>query len=609
MHGRPNALAEPTKNDSFPFRERPAHFSLTLLFMARAATDPKRRARRNPPTASGRGRTSSSTGSSEREKELPLEEDKLIGRVLAGKFRLDSLLGEGAMGRIYLARQLLLDKDVAIKVLHQHLGGEDRVARRFHREAKAASRLSHKNSVQILDFGNTDDGVLYIAMEYLDGEDLQIVLDHDHPFSCRRIGNILGQTLRAIDEAHHAGIIHRDLKPENILVQSDRHGHDIVKVCDFGIAKILEVEGQSITVDGFVCGTPQYMAPEQARGDDVDARLDIYAAGIVLYQMLTGVPPFTGETALGIITKHLTDDPMPPRKKRPDLGIPASLEAIALKAMSKNRIDRYASAGLMADALEEAIVALGSEANVRLGEGVFAERAKQTVEIERGGTLEVPRSAASIPATPAVTPSKTSWAWLAGVGLVAIAAVATWRLWPASPPQPVVPELVALNPTPVETPIVVAPVVVAPVVVAPTIEPVVMAPVTAPEQPTPLVGTEPRIRHPRTSTIEPVSTPLVEPVAPTHPVAAQTPPPAPSGPFEEGRRAFLAQDFAAAIRAFERASIESPSNPETQKQLARSLMRAGQVQRALTAYRRYLELAPNAADRAVIGTIIEQNSH
>ena len=603
MHGRLNAHAEPMKNDSFPFRERPAQFSLTLPPMARAATDPKRRARRNPPTASGRGRTSSSTGSGEREKELPLEEDKLIGRVLAGKFRLDSLLGEGAMGRIYLARQLLLDKDVAIKVLHQHLGGEDRVARRFHREAKAASRLSHTNSVQILDFGNTDDGVLYIAMEYLDGEDLQIVLDHDHPFSCRRIGNILGQTLRAIDEAHHAGIIHRDLKPENILVQSDRHGHDIVKVCDFGIAKILEGEGQSITVDGFVCGTPQYMAPEQARGEDVDARLDIYAAGIVLYQMLTGVPPFTGETALGIITKHLTDDPMPPRKKRPDLGIPASLEAIALKAMSKNRSDRYASAGLMADALEEAIVALGADANVRLGEGVFAERAKQTVEIERGGTLEVPRSAPSIPATPAVTSSKTSWTWLAGFGLVALAAGVTWRFWPEPPPPPVVPELVELHPTPVETPIVVAP-----VVIAPTVEPMVIEPVITPES-TPLVGPEPRIRHPRTGVIEPVATPIAEPAVPTHPVAVQTPTAALTGPFEEGRRAFLAQDFAAAIRAFEQASSESPSNPETQKQLARSLMRAGQVQRALTAYRRYLELAPNAADRAVIETIIEQNSH
>jgi len=562
--------------------------------MARAATDPKRRARRNPPTASGRGRTSSSTGSGEREKELPLEEDKLIGRVLDGKFRLDSLLGEGAMGRIYLARQLLLDKDVAIKVLHQHLGGEDRVARRFHREAKAASRLSHANSVQILDFGSTDDGVLYIAMEYLDGEDLQIVLDHDHPFSCRRIGNILGQTLRAIDEAHHAGIIHRDLKPENILVQSDRHGHDVVKVCDFGIAKILEGEGQSITVDGFVCGTPQYMAPEQARGEDVDARLDIYAAGVVLYQLLTGVPPFTGETALGIITKHLTDDPVPPRKKRPDLGIPASLEAIALKAMSKNRNDRYASAGLMADALEEAIVALGAEANIRLGEGVFAERAKQTVEIERSGTLEVPRSARSIPAARA--PSQPAWKWLAGLGLVAVAVSAAWTFWRASTqPEPWL--------QPFETPVVIAPV--DPVAIEPVaVEPVAVEPVAEPL-------TVPRVRRPREGLgvhLRPAETPSNH-VEPLRPAAMIPTPVAPSGPFEEGRRAFLAQDFAAAIRAFEQASSESPGNPEAQKQLARSLMRAGQVQRALTAYRRYLELAPNAADRTVIESIIEQNSH
>ena len=202
-----------------------------------------------------------------------------------------------------------------------------------------------------------------------------------------------------------------------------------------------------------------------------------------------------------------------------------------------------------------------------------------------------------------MTPSKISWAWLAGAGLVAIAALATWRHWPAAPVPPVVPELVELHPTPVE-----APIVVVPVVVAPAVGPVVIEPVIAAEE-TPLVGTEPRIRHPRTDLIEPEPTPIVEPGAPTHPVAVQTPIPAPSGPFEEGRRAFLAQDFAAAIRAFEQASSESPSNPETQKQLARSLMRAGQVQRALTAYRRYLELAPNAADRPVIETIIEQNSH
>lgn len=594
------------KNDSFPFQGSPARFSLTLPPMARAATDPKRRARRNPSTPSGRGRASLSS-SGEREKELPPEEDKLIGRVLAGKFRLDSLLGEGAMGRIYRARQLLLDKDVAIKVLHQHLGGEDRVARRFHREAKAASRLSHTNSVQILDFGNTEDGVLYIAMEYLDGEDLQIVLDHDHPFSCRRIGNILGQTLRAIDEAHHAGIIHRDLKPENILVQSDRHGNDIVKVCDFGIAKILEGEGQSITVDGFVCGTPQYMAPEQARGEDVDARLDIYAAGIVLYQMLTGVPPFTGETALGIITKHLTDDPVPPRKKRPDLGIPASLEAIALKAMSKNRSDRYASAGLMADALEEAIVALGADANVRLGEGVFAERAKQTVEIERSGTLEVPRSAPSIPATQAVTSSNASMKWLLGAVLVGLALAATWMLWPTrSLREPDMRSRLAEEPAPVR----VAPPVAVEAAADPIEEPVApsVSPTVEPE-PTSMVelpvSVEPRPR-PRLPT-EPAVTPEAEP-APVVSMAVATPA-LPSGPFEEGRRAFLAQDFAAAIRAFEQASSESPGNAETQKQLARSLMRAGQVQRALTAYRRYLELAPNAADRAVIETIIEQNSH
>ncbi len=294
--------------------------------------------------------------------------DPLIGTVIADNFEILELLDEGAMGRVYRARQQSLDKAVAIKVLHGHLANDSKVAKRFHREARAASRLSHPNSLQIIDFGEAADGQLYIAMELLDGDDLLAIIEEDSPLTPRRIGDLLGQMLLALDEAHHAGIIHRDLKPENVVVLEGRGGVEHVKVCDFGIAKITEAEGGSaITVSGFVCGTPEYMAPEQARGDTIDGRVDIYSVGCMLYQMLTGVVPFDAESALGIITKHLTEQPVPPSERKPGLHIPGSLERICLRAMSKDPNERYPDAMSMRLAIEKAVDDLGALADLPLG--------------------------------------------------------------------------------------------------------------------------------------------------------------------------------------------------------------------------------------------------
>jgi serine/threonine-protein kinase len=638
--------------------ETPAHFSLTLAASmtapSRSATDPKqRRARKSPPSHSdgrsaldgrGAGARTSPTHSGERPRELPASDpDRLLGRTLAGKYRLDSLLGEGAMGRIYQAHHQLLDKDVAIKVLHQHLGGEDRVAKRFHREARAASRLSHPNSVQILDFGSTDDGVLYIVMELLDGEDLQVILDHDFPLTPRRIASILGQALRALDEAHHVGIIHRDLKPENIVVLADRSGRDLVKVCDFGIAKIMEGEGQSITVDGFVCGTPQYMAPEQARGEDVDRRLDIYAAGVVLYQMLTGSPPFSGDTALGIITKHLTDEALPPRKRRPELGIPESLERIAKKAMSKSRNDRFATAKEMADALQTAIDELGPLADERLGEGRLAEQASEEADLARGRTEEAvaksdpsivpgtePRAATS--SSVALPVQRVPWGLVAtGVAVVALAAAAWSLVRPG--PTPTTEAITAPAVHATATPPVTSEPVVAPPATSepPTTDPVIVPPATtepAPELTTPTTETETgTTRRPLTSASGRIipfglhaggSSASVSPQPPVTSATSTTPATTTSAQteptlsparraFEAGRSAFLAQDFRGAIRSFEEAARLSPTDADVQKQLGRAYMRAGDITRGVAAYQRYLELAPSAPDRAVIESIIAQH--
>lgn len=300
---------------------------------------------------------------------------ELIGRLIAGKYKIEKFLGGGAMGAVYRARFAALEKNVAVKVMHRAVAVDPNFVGRFHREAKAASRLDHPNSMRVIDFGEEPDGLLYIAMEYVEGRDLYRVIHDDWPISNADIADILMQALAAIAVAHEMGVIHRDLKPENLMILRAKNDEEkdayLVKVCDFGIAKITEKDedpaaaappgtgggpvagGQKLTTQGLVVGTPEYMSPEQARGEKLDPRSDIYSIGVILYQLLTGRTPFAGDTALAVVLKHITEQPPAPSVHY--AGVHKGLEAITLKALSKDRNDRFQTARAMRNAIRETL--------------------------------------------------------------------------------------------------------------------------------------------------------------------------------------------------------------------------------------------------------------
>lgn len=283
------------------------------------------------------------------------QDDPVIGKTLNGGFQILELIGVGGMGRVYRAEQKVLGRTVAVKVIHPHLSGDESASARFITEARAISRLNHPNSVSIIDFGKKD-GQLYIVMEFLRGRDLARVAYEDGPLAFPRIIDVLVQVLAALAEAHHLGIIHRDLKPENIVLQPLRTGGDFVKVVDFGLAKIKEANaGPGITMPGIVCGTPDYMAPEQGRGDPLDGRIDLYACGVILYQLLTGRLPYEAESPTRVVLMHMTM-PLPnPAQLAPERNIPPALIEVTRKALEKEASNRYQTAAEFADGLRRAL--------------------------------------------------------------------------------------------------------------------------------------------------------------------------------------------------------------------------------------------------------------
>lgn len=310
--------------------------------------------------------------------------DKFIGTTLPAGYHILELIGVGGMGRVYRAEQSVLGRTVAVKIIHPHLLADDNSAVRFLTEARAASQLNHPNSVSVFDFGRTNDGQPYLVMELLKGKDLGLVAHEEGELRLPRVVDVLRQVLAALGEAHDLGIVHRDLKPENIVLQPQRRGGDLVKVLDFGLAKLRADQPTNVTSPGIVCGTPDYMAPEQGRGDKVDGRADLYSVGVILFQLLTGRLPFEGDSPTQVVMMHLTVPAPDPRQTAPRRNIPASLAEVVKRALTKKPGQRYADAHEFSDALSQALhdledaperasTAIGAAPSLILGESIECE--------------------------------------------------------------------------------------------------------------------------------------------------------------------------------------------------------------------------------------------
>jgi serine/threonine-protein kinase len=279
-----------------------------------------------------------------------LETDPLIGSIVADRYRIERLLGSGGMGAVYRAEHVHMRKTVALKVLHKELAGVDEIVARFEREAIAAGRVEHPNVAPATDFGKLDDGSFYLVLEYVDGKSLRELIE-DGPLACERAVAIAKQVVSALIAAHAAGIVHRDLKPDNVMLVELPDGSERVKVLDFGIARVTLSDANSdakhLTKVGAVMGTVAYMSPEQALGEDVDERTDLYALGVIVHEMIAGHVPFDADSAAQILAKQITEAP-PPLPS----GAPRALAELVTELLKKTRLERPPSARAVLERLE-----------------------------------------------------------------------------------------------------------------------------------------------------------------------------------------------------------------------------------------------------------------
>ncbi len=361
----------------------------------------------------------------------------LVGQVVADRYHIIKKLGEGGMGAVYLGEHVKMGRKSAIKVMAAAMAQDPDAISRFNREAANASRISHPNVCQIYDFGETPDGLIYLAMEFIEGQALTSLIEKEGALPVSRAAGILKQAADALQAAHDLTIVHRDIKPDNIMVLQGRDGSDIVKVVDFGIARAVggDETGQKVTKTGLVVGTPEYMSPEQLSGDKLDGRSDIYSLGLVFYRMLTGVLPFQADSAQETMIKRLTDEPMPLVDARPDIVFPEELQTVLDRALARMPGERYANAAEFGRDAAKAVAGLEApETRVDVGRASTAATqlmstgdVEQATRAQAAAGKKAPAKKAAAAAVEVAPPPRRSALLpiLGGVGAVgALAAVA-----------------------------------------------------------------------------------------------------------------------------------------------------------------------------------------
>jgi len=364
----------------------------------------------------------------------------LLGQIIADRYHILKKLGEGGMGTVYLAEHVKMGRKSALKVMNPGMNTDADAIARFNREASNASRLSHPNICGIYDFGETPDGLIYLAMEFIEGESLTSLIEKTGSLPPARAGLIIHQTADALQIAHDAGIVHRDLKPDNIMIAKTREGGDLVKVVDFGIAKASSSEAQNVTRAGLVVGTPEYMSPEQLAADKLDGRSDLYSLGLVAFNCLTGKLPFPADTAQEAMIARLTEQPKTLAEIQPEIAWPEAVQATLDKALARDANDRYQNAAQFG---REFAAAIADMPATQASEGATMVIGAMTAPSD-AATKAIPatRVAGKTPAKaappPAVAPKKSLVPMLAGGGVLAAAAVVGYLMLNKPEPAPLV---------------------------------------------------------------------------------------------------------------------------------------------------------------------------
>lgn len=345
----------------------------------------------------------------------PKGADSLIGHILADKYHIIKRIGEGGMGRVYLGEHVKMARQCAIKVMSPALLNDAESAARFAREASNAARIIHPNVAAVFDYGEAD-GVIYLVMEYVDGEPLARILKREAPLALERALDIAGQIADGLGAAHELGIIHRDLKPDNILITRNKAGREVAKVVDFGIAKAMQEdgEGESLTRTGHVIGTPEFMSPEQLLGDPIDARSDLYALGCILHLMLTAAPPLFAPTREQMIKRRLAEEA--PTVEELDGALPESIAHIVARLLARAPGDRYASAAEVREALSGTHVRRSAPLPSRQSHAA-TPRSAPTVAF-----LQATQATTELTPIPASKPARRIPIFIGGVVLAAVAA-------------------------------------------------------------------------------------------------------------------------------------------------------------------------------------------